>query len=271
MRVRNLLGLSALAAIGIAASLAPGGDTASAADKRPHRAKPTVVLVHGAFADASSWNGVVAGLQSRGYPVIAPANPLRGLSSDADYLKRLLATVAGPVVLVGHSYGGAVITNAAVNNPNVKDLVYVAAFAPEAGETALGLSNQFPGSTLGDALAPPVPLGDGTHDLYIRQDAFHGQFAADVPRQAAALSAATQRPIRDAALGEGSGIPAWKTIPSWFVLAGADKNIPIAAQKFMADRAGSRRTITVDGASHSIAVSHPRAVTDLINKAATTN
>ncbi len=274
MRVRNLLSLSALTAVGIVASLDTGfgsGTASAAADDRHHGPKPTVVLVHGAFADSSSRNGVVSRLQKRGYPVIAPANPLRGLRSDADYLKRLLATVSGPVMLVGHSYGGAVITNAAVNNPNVKDLVYVAAFAPEAGETALGLSNQFPGSTLGDALAPPVPLGDGTHDLYIRQDAFHGQFAADVPRQAAALSAATQRPIRDAALGEGSGIPAWKTIPSWFVLAGADKNIPIAAQKFMADRAGSRRTITVDGASHSIAVSHPRAVTDLINKAATTN
>jgi pimeloyl-ACP methyl ester carboxylesterase len=164
-----------------------------------------------------------------------------------------------------------VITNAAVGNPNVKDLVYVAAFAPDAGETALGLSNQFPGSTLGDALAPPVPLGDDTNDLYIRQDAFRGQFAADVPAAAAALSAVTQRPIRDAALGEGSGAPAWKSVPSWFVLAGADKNIPIAAQEFMADRAGSRRTVTVEGASHSVAVSHPEAVADLIVEAATAN
>ncbi|MEH0935477.1 alpha/beta fold hydrolase [Micromonospora psammae] len=269
MRIRNLLSLSALAAVGIVASL--GGSGTASADDRHHGPKPTVVLVHGAFADSSSWNGVVSRLQKRGFPVIAPANPLRGLSSDAEYLKRLLATISGPVVLVGHSYGGAVITNAAAGNPNVKDLVYVAAFAPEAGETALGLSSQFPGSTLGDALAPPVPLGDGTHDLYIRQDAFRDQFAADVPAAAAALSAATQRPIRDAALGEGSGTPAWKSIPSWFVLAGADRNIPIAAQKFMADRAGSRRTVTVEAASHSVAVSHPGAVADLIVEAATAN
>ncbi|MEH0983800.1 alpha/beta fold hydrolase [Micromonospora sp. CPCC 205556] len=268
MRIRNLLSLSALAAVGIAASLGTGA-TSAAAD-RHHGPKPTVVLVHGAFADSSSWHGVVSRLQKNGYPVLAPANPLRGLSSDADYLKQLLATVSGPVVLVGHSYGGSVITNAAVGNPNVTDLVYVAAFAPDAGESVLGLSSQVPGSTLPESLAPPVPLGDGSHDLYIRQDAYHGQFAADVSPAKAALSAVTQRPVRDAALAEGSGAPAWKTIPSWFVLAGADKNIPIAGQRLMAERAGSRHTVQVDTASHSIAVSHPDVVADLIDKAATT-
>jgi pimeloyl-ACP methyl ester carboxylesterase len=272
MRLRNLLGLSALAGVGMVASLGAGSRASTAkADDGHHAAKPTVVLVHGAFADSSSWHGVVSRLQKSGYPVVAPANPLRGLTSDSDYLKQLLATVPGPVVLVGHSYGGAVITNAAVGNPNVKALVYVAAFAPDAGETALGLSSQFPGSTLGDALAPPVPLGDGSHDLYIRQDAFHRQFAADVPPAEAALSAATQRPIRDAALGEGSGAPAWTSIPSWFVLAEADNNIPVAAQQFMADRAGSRRTVQVENASHSVAVSHPEVIANLVTEAATSN
>ncbi len=177
----------------------------------------------------------------------------------------------GPIVLVGHSYGGSVITNAAAGNPAVTDLIYVAAFAPDQGETALELSNRFPGSTLGDALAPPVPLGDGTTDLFIRQDAYHAPFAADVPAEKAAVSAVTQRPIRDAALGEKSGAPAWTSIPSWFVLAGADQNIPLATQQFMAERAGSRHTLQVDGASHAVAVSHPAAVTDTIVKAARRN
>ncbi len=153
----------------------------------------------------------------------------------------------GPIVLVGHSYGGSVITNAAAGNPAVTDLIYVAAFAPDQGETALELSNRFPGSTLGDALAPPVPLGDGTTDLFIRQDAYHAPFAADVPAEKAAVSAVTQRPIRDAALGEKSGAPAWTSIPSWFVLAGADKNIPPRraavqgrARRISANRPGRR-------------------------------
>lgn len=271
MRIRKLLGLSALASVVTLASVGTASSAATPdAEARRNGPKPTVVLVHGAFADSSSWHGVVSRLQKNGYPVVAPANPLRGLSSDADYLKQLLATVSGPVVLVGHSYGGSVITNAAVGNPNVTDLVYVAAFAPDAGESVLGLSSQVPGSTLPESLAPPVPLGDGSHDLYIRQDAYHGQFAADVSPAKAALSAVTQRPVRDAALAEGSGAPAWKTIPSWFVLAGADKNIPIAGQRLMAERAGSRHTVEVDTASHSVAVSHPDVVSDLIDKAATT-
>ncbi|WP_127549257.1 alpha/beta fold hydrolase [Actinoplanes sp. OR16] len=232
-------------------------------------AKPTVVLVHGAFADSTSWSGVIERLQQRGYPVVAAANPLRGLSSDAAYLRTVIDSVPGPIVLAGHSYGGAVMTNAAAGDRDVKALVYIAAFAPDKGESALELSGKFPGSTLGDTLAT-APLGDGTADLTIRQDLFRQQFAADVPKKQAALMAVTQRPIRDAALSEGSGEPAWKTIPSWFLVAGADRNIPVAAQRWMAGRAGSRATVEIRKASHAVGVSNPRPVADLIIRAATT-
>ncbi|MEU4744911.1 alpha/beta hydrolase [Actinosynnema sp. NPDC023658] len=233
----------------------------------PTGQKPTIVLVHGAFADGASWNPVIERLQHRGYTTIAVANPLRGVRADADALDARLAAIDGPVVLVGHSYGGAVITNTTTPSTKVKALVYVAAFAPTTGESAGQLAGKYPGGTLGDTLAP-VTLPDGTHDLYIKPELFRQQFAADVPTRQAALMASTQRPIRDAALDEASGDPAWATIPSWFVLAGADKNIPVQAQKFMADRAHSHATITVDKASHSVAVSHPDTVVDLITRAA---
>ena len=162
--------------------------------------KPTIVLVHGAFADASSWTGVIKILRKDGYVVMAPANPLRGVKSDGQYIGSLLGSLKESVVLVGHSYGGSVITEAANDHPNVKALVYVAGFAPAAGETAAGLSSKFQGSTLGPALAPPVPLSGGSKDLYILQDKFPAQFAADVPVAQAALMAVTQRPITDAQL-----------------------------------------------------------------------
>ena len=227
---------------------------------------PTIVLVHGAFADSSSWNGVIPGLQAAGYTVIAAANPLRGATSDGDYVAGVLAGISGPIVLVGHSYGGIVISNAASGNDNVKALVYVAAFAPEAGESAVDLAGKFPGSTLGQALAPS-PLPGGGTDLYIRPDAFWQQFAADVPEAQAALMAATQRPVTEAALSEGAGEPAWKTIPSWFIYGELDKNIPAAAVAFMADRAGAKEAIEVPGASHVVMIAEPQAVTDLILKA----
>jgi len=198
--------------------------------------KPTVVLVHGAFADSSSWNGVVTRLRHDGYPVIAAANPLRGLASDAAYVRAVLNAVTGPVVLVGHSYGGSVITNAARGDSHVKALVYVAGFAPETGESALELSNKFPGSTLAATLEQ-IPLGDGTVDLRVRQDLFPQQFAADVPLREAQLMAVAQRPIAAAALNESSVEPAWRTIPSYFVIPTGDKNIPPAVQQFMAERA----------------------------------
>ncbi|MFD0277401.1 alpha/beta fold hydrolase [Kitasatospora sp. NPDC127111] len=224
---------------------------------------PTVVLVHGAFAESASWNGVTARLQAAGHRVIAAANPLRSLSGDAAFLGSVLDAVDGPVVLVGHSYGGAVISNAAVGRENVKGLVFVAAFAPEAGESIGELSGRFPGSTLGGTIAP-VALPDGTTDLYIAQEKYHAQFAADLTAEQAALDAAAQRPLRDVALNEGSGEPAWKNLPSWFVYPELDLNIPLAAHHFMAERAGAREAAVIPGASHALPASAPDAVADMI-------
>lgn len=231
-------------------------------------AKPTVVLVHGAFADSSSWNGVAEILQKDGYPVVAAANPLRSVSGDAAYVSSIVDSIKGPVVLVGHSYGGQVITTAANGHDNVKSLVYVAAFAPEAGEAVAELAGKFPGGTLGQALAPPVKLADGGVDLYIDQAKFQQQFAQDVPVEEAALMAIGQRPITEAALTEKSGNPAWKTLPSWFVYGDGDRNIPAKALSFMAERAGSKRTVVIKDASHVVMVSHPAEVAALIQEAA---
>lgn len=231
--------------------------------------KPTVVLVHGAFADSSSWNGVVKILEKDGYPVIAAANPLRSVKGDAQSVADVLASVKTPVVLVGHSYGGPVISEAAYGNANVKALVYVAAFAPEKGETAAELSGRFPGSTLGPTLSAPVALADGGKDLYIQQDKFHDQFAADVSQADAKLMAATQRPVTVAALNEAATEPAWKTVPSYFVYGDQDKNIPAQALAFMAERAHAKQTVVVKGASHVVMVSNPKAVASLIETAAT--
>lgn len=231
--------------------------------------KPTVVLVHGAFADSSSWNGVVKILEKDGYPVIAAANPLRSVKGDAQSVADVLASVKTPVVLVGHSYGGPVISEAAYGNANIKALVYVAAFAPEKGETAAELSGRFPGSTLGPTLSAPVELADGGKDLYIQQDKFHEQFAADVSPADAKLMAATQRPVTVAALNEAATEPAWKTVPSYFVYGDQDKNIPAQALAFMAERAHSKQTVVVKGASHVVMVSNPKAVASLIETAAT--
>ncbi|GAA3088313.1 alpha/beta hydrolase [Streptomyces roseofulvus] len=234
-----------------------------------HGQKPTIVLVHGAFADASSWRGTIRRLQHAGHPVLAPANPLRGLAEDTAYLRSVLAGVDGPVVLVGHSYGGAVISGAAVGDTRVKALVYIAAFTPAEGESAAGLAARFPGSTLGDTVRPqayPLPGGGTGTELVIEQSAFHRQFAADVPTADAAVMAASQRPVATAALEEGAGETAWRTIPSWALIATADKNIPPAAQRWMARRAGSH--VTEVDASHAVAVSRPAVVTHVILAAA---
>jgi pimeloyl-ACP methyl ester carboxylesterase len=230
--------------------------------------KPTVVLVHGAFAESASWNNVTAKLLDKGYPVIAVANPLRGVKTDASYVASVLDTIPGPVILVGHSYGGNVITNAAFGKGNVKALVYVSGLAPDVGESASTLSAKFPGSTLSPTLGPPVTLADGNKDVYIMQDKFHEQFAADLSASEARLMAAAQRPVTQAALNEPSGEPAWKTIPSWFLYGSLDKNIPPAVHAFMAQRAGARRAIEVKGASHVVMISHPDVLVKLIDEAA---
>lgn len=248
----------------VAAGALLGSSLADAANE-----KPVIVLVHGAFADASSWNGVIDILEADGYAVVAAANPLRSVRGDADYVGEIVGSIAAPVVLVGHSYGGLVISEAANGHPNVRSLVYVAAFAPDAGETGLGLSGKFPGSTLGATLAPPVPLPDGGSDLYIQQDKFPAQFAADVATAQARLMAATQRPIAQAALSEPALEPAWKHLPAWFVYGDGDLNIPPQAQAFMAQRARSRETEVVPGASHVVMVSHPATVAKIIETAAT--
>jgi len=237
------------------------------AEEAPSR-QPTVVLVHGAFAESSSWNGVITRLLAKGYPVIAVANPLRGVKSDADYVGSVIDSVHGSVVLVGHSYGGNVISNAATGRKSVKALVFVSGVAPDVGESASSLVAKFPGSTLGGTLAPPVLLPGGGKDIYILQDKYHAQFAADVSDTDSQWMAATQGPITDAALNEPSGVPAWKTVPSWFLYGSLDKNIPPAVHAFMAQRAHARKAVEVKGASHVVMISHPDALVKLIDEAA---
>jgi len=230
--------------------------------------RPAIILVHGAFADSSSWGPVIERLRKDGFTVVAAANPLRGVMGDAAIVAGIARTLARPVVLVGHSYGGPVITEAANRGIQVKALVYVAGFIPEAGESSLSLSRKFPGSTLGGALTA-VALADGDEDLTVRPDLFHAQFAADLPAAQAATLAVTQRPVALAALAEPSGAPSWKRLPSYMIYGTADRNIPAAAMRFMADRAHVRRVVAVDGASHALMLSHPTEVATIIEDAAT--
>lgn len=248
----------------LAALLFSGTANAQAADDA---AKPTVVLVHGAFADSSGWNGVIERLEKDGYPVIAAANPLRSVAGDAESVAAVVRSIPGQVILVGHSYGGVVITEAAKGNANVKALVYVAGFLPDTGESALTLSAKFPGSTLGGALAP-VGLPNGGTDLYIQPAKFHGQFAADVSAEQATLMAATQRPVTQDALSQPSKAATWKSLPSYVIYGAEDRNIPAAAMKYMADRARARKTVAVANGSHALMVSHPLEVAELIENAA---
>jgi pimeloyl-ACP methyl ester carboxylesterase len=180
----------------------------------------------------------------------------------------LLDSIKGSVILVGHSYGGNVISVAAMGKDNVKALVYVAGLAPDVGETAAALSGRLPGSTLGDALAPPVVLADGSKDLYIQKQKYHAQFAADVPAAESRVMATGQRPITEAALNEPAARAAWKTIPSWFIYGSEDRNIPPAVHAFMAARAGAREVVRIEGASHVVMISHPDALLKLVEHAA---
>lgn len=236
---------------------------------KPGPAKPTIVLVHGAFADSSGWEAVADRLTDRGYDVLAFSNPLRGPQSDGQYLRDVLTTITGPVVLVGHSYGGAVITNAATGDPDVKALVYVAAYAPAEGESVAAANTLGGGHTsVTDHLVvrpyPGAPAGDG--DASIDPAWFHRLFAQDLPRRTTAFMAASQRPGALSALVTPSGPPAWTTIPSWYVVANQDRIIPPEAELAMAERAGS--TVTRVNSSHVVMMSHPDVVTRVILDAA---
>jgi len=254
------------AAVAITALLV-AGLVPSLADAAHPRAKPTIVLVHGAFADSSSWNGVVTRLHKDGYPVLSVANPLRGVSSDATYVSDYLRTIKGPIVLVGHSYAGFVNTNAVRGNSNVKALVYVNAFAPDTGETGGGLIGMFPGSTLAPTLQQ-VRLRNGSTDLVVRQDKFWQQFGADLPREQGFQLAVAQRPVVATTLTERSGTPAWRTVPSYFLIATGDRNIPPALQDFMAKRARAKAVRHVNGASHLVMISEPGITARFIELAA---
>jgi pimeloyl-ACP methyl ester carboxylesterase len=263
-----LAGAAALGTAGVAHA-ASAQSPADAPASRSGQRLPTIVLVHGAFTDASSWASVVERLRKRGHRVMAPPVPLRGLASDAAYIRSVLDNLDGPVLLVGHSYGGSVISRAAVGSAQVKGLVYIAAFVPEAGESAAELSAKYPGSSLAETTVVqkyPLPGGGEGDELLIRQDLFPQQFAAGVPATTARTLAVGQRPITVAALDEKATAAAWKTLPTWYLIASEDRNIPPRAQRWMATRAKAR-TVTVH-APHAVAVSDPRAVSELIHGAA---
>jgi pimeloyl-ACP methyl ester carboxylesterase len=231
--------------------------------------RPTVVLVHGAFAESSSWDGVIDPLVAEGHRVIAAANPLRSLSGDAAAISDLVRTIEGPVVLVAHSYGGAVISNVDPDAGEIVGLVYVNGFAPDTDENCFQLAAMFPGSMLGEATVQPVPRSDGTTDFYVAREPFHDIFCADVPATRAAVMAATQRPATQEALVEPSGEhPLWKRVPSWFLIGEEDHIIPAAVQHYMAERAHAQRTVEIPGASHVALVAHPDATAHMILEAA---
>jgi len=267
------LRLAAVAAVAAVAGLViPVSQVASAHTGSPAgaggRPKPTIVLEHGAWADSSSWNGVIRRLQADGYTVDAPPNPLQGLAYDPAYLADFLHSISGPIVLVGHSYGGAVITNSATGDDQVKALVYVDAFAPAQGETLAQLLAGHPGScavpaNLSVVPLPGAPAGDG--DAYIKQSVFSSCMANGLPASQARVAAATQSPLATIALTQKSGVPAWKTIPSWAVVGTADHAIPPALQLFMARRAHAH--ITEVHAPHLSMISDPGVVTNVILKA----
>ena len=272
-KYRRLLLRAILVVLIIVPMLFVGASARAQASKADNSAQ-TIVLVHGAWADSAGWSGVISRLQGEGYTVWAVPNPLRGLSADAAYVASILNTIPGPIVLVAHSYGGAVITNAATGNPNVKALVYIDGFAPDEGESGFDLLAMTPppGQSIScvspDVLNfvpyPGAPSGD--FDLYIKPEAYPSCFANTIAAKQAAVLAASQRPITFFAGAEPSGPPAWKTIPSWYLVGTLDNVIPPYVQIFMAERANAQ--IVQVKAPHPSMISNPQAVADLIETAA---
>ncbi|MFD9127021.1 alpha/beta fold hydrolase [Kitasatospora sp. NPDC059571] len=270
-------GVAAAAAAAVGVSVA--APSAHAATPSPTQ-KPTVVLVHGAFVDASEWDGVIGHLQHDGYKVVAPANPLRGLASDSAYLRSVLGTIHGPIVLAGHSYGGSVMTEAAAGDAQVKALVYIAAIAPDKGESVASLGAKFPATELNSSLVPapyPLPGGGAGVELSVRADKFHdavaadapqaiADVAADAPQAIADVAAAAQRPAAANIFSDKTTDVAWKTIPSWDLVTTQDHAINPAEQQFMAERAHAH-TVEVNS-SHAVPQTHPDAVTGIIEQAA---
>ncbi|MFD8258997.1 alpha/beta fold hydrolase [Streptomyces griseoluteus] len=252
---------SAVAAMGAYAGGPPGGAGGE---------KPTIVLVHGAFADASSWNGVVGPLQRKGYKVIAAANPLRGIPQDSTYVASLLKSIKGPVILAGHSYGGEVISQAAAGNNNVKALVYINAIMPDVGESSNSLSAKFPASPLTKALNQvPFRNGDGTSgtDLYVQTDKLRQVFAQDLPVAQTDLLGATQRPIALSAFADKLTAAAWHDKPVYVLVGKQDRSIDPGLERYEAKRAKARKTVEINS-SHVSLISHPQVVKDLILNAA---
>lgn len=271
---RHVLAAGAALA-GSAALIAGAQGTATAAaptttSQEKSKVKPTIVLVHGGYADSSCWNATIQELQDNGYTTICGANPLRGIPTDAPYIASLLDSISGPVVLVAHSMGGTVITNAAAGKSNVKALVYIAAFVPDVGETQADLINKFPGS---EVLPVSVPVqytkADGTTgtDLYLSKDG-QAAFAADISTADFQVLQATQRPFDAASFTFPTTAAAWKTIPVWGLVAGQDKAIPPACERWMYSRANARKVVEVAHSSHVAMLSHPGAVAGLIQEAA---
>jgi pimeloyl-ACP methyl ester carboxylesterase len=269
---RQVLAAGAAAA-GSAALMGTPLATAAGAGASPGqatRAKPTIVLVHGGYADSSCWNGVISKLQARGYTTIAGSNPLRGIPTDAPYIGSLVDSITGPVVLVAHSMGGTVITNAAAGKSNVKALVYIAAFVPDVGETQADLISKFPGSEVLPVSVPvPYIKPDGTTgtDLYLSADG-QAAFAADISTADFRLLQATQRPFDADSFIFPTKTAAWRTIPSWGLVAGRDRAIPAETERWMYQRANFRRVVEVPTSSHVAMLSHPDAVAALIREAA---
>jgi pimeloyl-ACP methyl ester carboxylesterase len=263
---RRILAMSSAFALVALLALGAGG-AAGAESQAGHRPRPTIVLVHGDWADASSWNAVIERLQDRGFTVVAPPNLLRGPSQDAPYLASYLQTIPGPIVLVAHSYGGFVITNAATGNPNVKALVYIDSFASDENETALDLVGGTTSCVLADGAFNQVPIAGGV-DLYLRWEAnppyagFLGCFANGVDEETARLLHATQRPAAAAQFADPSGAPAWKSIPSWALLGTLDNVIPPTLQEEMYGRAGAQ--VTRVKAGHLSLITRPDAVVRVI-------